>query len=223
LRLAARHRRCVVWVLLSLISAASLLRPPAARADGDPASDVLLVDNVFLPYSSPVAPSLAALLTKTVRSAHAAGFPIKVALIGTPQDLGAVPRLFGTPQRYAQFLDLEISYNSQAKLLVVMPQGFGTVGVGPPGTLSAVHVDAAQKADGLARAAIEAVAALARRQGYSIPAPALPGAGTGSETTPWPFVAVGAGLIVLVGAGLADRRRRSRKPHGAGTVGGADG
>ena len=209
--------------MLTLMAAPSLLGPAAARADGDPASDVLLVNNVFLPYSSPVAPSLAALLTRTVRSAHAAGFPIKVALIGTPQDLGAVPRLFGTPQRYAQFLDLEISYNSQAKLLVVMPQGFGTVGVGPPGTLSALHVDAAQRADGLARAAIEAVAALARREGYSIPTPALPGADTGSETTPWPFLAVGAGLIVLVGAGLADRRRRSRKPHGAGSVSGTDG
>jgi hypothetical protein len=212
----------VVGVLLTLMPAPALLRPAAARADGDPASDVLLVDNVFLPYSSPVAPSLASLLTRTVRSAHAAGFPIKVALIGTPQDLGAVPRLFGTPQRYAQFLDLEISYNSQAKLLVVMPQGFGTVGVGPSRALDAIHVDPAQKSDGLARAAIEAVAALARQAGHPIPAPVLPDADGGGHTNPWPWVALAAGLILLVVAGMAAYRRRSRTSHHAGSVGGTD-
>jgi hypothetical protein len=209
LTLAARHRWCVLCVLVSLMPASELLRPAIARADGDPASDVLLTENVYLPYSSPVAPSLASILATTVRHAHAAGFPIKVALIQSPQDLGAVPRLFGTPQRYAKFLDLEISYNSQAKLLVVMPQGFGTAGVGSSTSLSGIHVDGKQRSDGLARAAVEAVAALARGEGHPIPTPALPHADTGGGASPWPFVVVGAGLIVLVGAGVSTLRGRT--------------
>jgi hypothetical protein len=208
--IAARHRWCLGWLLLSLTFGPALLRPVTARADGDPASDVLLTEDVFLPYSLPVSPSLASMLSATVRRAHAAGFPIKVALIQGPTDLGAVPGLFGTPQRYVKFLDLEISYNSQPKLLVVMPQGFGTAGVGPVGSLSAIHVDAAQKSDGLARAAIEAVAALARREGHPIAASALPSADGGGGTSPLPFVLVGAGLIVLVGAGVATLLKRTR-------------
>lgn len=208
--IAGRHRWCVACLLLSVMLGPALLRPPTARADGDPASDVLLTQDVFFPYSAPVSSSLAAALSATVRRAHAAGFPIKVALIQGPIDLGAVPRLFGTPQRYATFLDLEISYNSQAKLLVVMPQGFGTVGVGPSGSLSAIHVDAAHKSDGLARAAIEAVAALARREGHPVAAPALPGAESGGGASPLPFVLVGAGVIVLVGVGVATLLRRPR-------------
>jgi hypothetical protein len=35
-----------------------MLAPAAARADGDPASDVLLGENVFYPYSPPVSTSL---------------------------------------------------------------------------------------------------------------------------------------------------------------------
>ena len=34
------------------------VRPPAALADGDPASDVLLGQSVFYPYSPPVAAGL---------------------------------------------------------------------------------------------------------------------------------------------------------------------
>ena len=42
--------------------------------------------------------------------AKAEGFPVKVALIAAPTDLGVIPDLFGKPQPYAQFLDQEISF-----------------------------------------------------------------------------------------------------------------
>ena len=63
----------------------------AARADGDPASDVLLTENVFLPFTPAVSTALARTLTTTVARAHAAGYPIKVALIESAMDLGADP------------------------------------------------------------------------------------------------------------------------------------
>ncbi len=46
-----------------------------------------------------------------------AGFPIKVALIASPTDLGVIPNLFGRPQSYASFLDQEISFQGKQRLL----------------------------------------------------------------------------------------------------------
>jgi len=207
LSLSTARARGTVVVLIAL--ALALLMPTATYADGDPASDVLLTEDVFLPYAPPVAPSLVAILTNTVVRAHAAGFPIKVALIESPQDLGALPTLYGHPQRYANFLDVEISYNSTAKLLVVMPQGFGRSAVGPSAALAAIHVDAAQRANGLARAAIRAVVALADRAGDQIPLPKLPGAGTPGGGIELPLIAVPVVLVLVLGGVAGARRRRS--------------
>jgi hypothetical protein len=203
LSIAARLRSCTVLVVILFTFAG--MASPTAHADGDPASDVLLVQDVFLPFSSPVSRSLASILSSTVRRAHAARFPIKVALIESRIDLGADPELYGTPQRYASFLDIEISYNSQAKLLVVMPQGFGTSAAGPASALTGVHIDAAEKTDCLARAAIEAVVALADRAGHPIAAPALPSTASGGSP-PWVLIAPVA-IVLLVGCGVAIRRK----------------
>ena len=196
---------------LALIAALSAT-PSGARADGDPASDVLLTENVFLPYAPPVSPALAGALTATVARAHAAGFPIKVALIESAMDLGADPELFGTPQRYARFLDTEITYNDTPPLLVVMPQGAATAATVPTGILAAVHVDAAARSDGLARAAIAALITLARRAGHPIAAPALPQASApsgGAHTVIMPIVGGALAVIAAAAGALALRRRRS--------------
>ena len=76
-----------------------------ARADGDPASDVLLGQSVFYPYQPAVSASLQKQLDAETAAAQKAKFPIKVALIGSPVDLGVIPDLFGQPQKYANFLD----------------------------------------------------------------------------------------------------------------------
>ena len=107
---------------------AALLRAAAARADGDPASDMLLGENVFYPYSPPVAALGAARRSTRRRPRPSAGFPIKVALIAAPIDLGVIPDLFGKPQPYAHFLDQEISFQGQQRLLVVMAAGYGLEG-----------------------------------------------------------------------------------------------
>src|SRR5580658_2765931 len=85
-----------------------LVGPGRASADGDPASDVLLIANVFYPYQETVSNNLIAALNLTTARAHTAKFPIRVAIIATPADLGAIPELFGKPQQYANFLDREI-------------------------------------------------------------------------------------------------------------------
>ena len=198
---------CTRMIVLVILLTLAGMAPRSARADGDPASDVLLVQNVFLPFTPPVSRSLASILDSTISSAHAAGFPIKVALIESRIDLGADPQLYGTPQRYASFLDVEISYNSRAKLLVVMPQGFGTAAAGPLSALTGIRIDAAQKTDGLARAAIEAVVALADRAGHRIAAPALPSTAASGGSPPWVLIAPAIAAVLLIGGGVVARRK----------------
>jgi hypothetical protein len=117
---------------LALIAAALTgLATQAARADGDPASDVLYFQDVFLPYVKPSADA-AAKLTATVAAANKAGFRIKVAVIASQQDLGSVPSLFNRQDLYARFLGAELKTFYTQRLLVVMPAGFGIYDNGKP-------------------------------------------------------------------------------------------
>jgi hypothetical protein len=162
-------RRAVVWIAL-LLAAAVLALPGLAAADGDPASDTLLGQNVFYPYSPPVARAVKRGLDQQTAAAKRAGFPIKVALIGAPTDLGTVPSLFGMPQAYAKFLDQEISFQGPQPLLVVMSAGYGVQGVKAPGSLalSALPKPAGTTSTDLARAAQTAVAKLASASGHTL-------------------------------------------------------
>jgi hypothetical protein len=101
-----------------------LLVVPTALADGDPASDTLLVRNVFLPYPAPTAQNGNA-LSREVALAYGRGYRLKVAVIASERDLGAVPSLFGHPADYAKFLGQELQQYYVGPLLIVMPAGFG--------------------------------------------------------------------------------------------------
>jgi hypothetical protein len=96
-----------------------------ARADGDPASDYLIGQQVFLPYDAKIPRPAQRKLLATVKAANEQGFKIRVALIWSDYDLGSVTALWKQPQRYARFLGVELSYYYKQRLLVVMPNGFG--------------------------------------------------------------------------------------------------
>jgi hypothetical protein len=95
-----------------------------ACADGDPASDVLLEQNVYVPYRAP-SPAARSTLTRATDGVYAGGGRVKVALIFSAEDLGAIPSLFGQPGEYAHFLGVELGLWYGGPLLVVMPVGFG--------------------------------------------------------------------------------------------------
>jgi hypothetical protein len=97
----------------------------SARADGDPASDYLLVQRVFVPYEGAGASAQQHELTKAVSAANKAGFKIRVAVIFSNYDLGSVTSLWRKPQTYARFLGFELSFVYKQRLLIVMPNGFG--------------------------------------------------------------------------------------------------
>jgi hypothetical protein len=107
---------CAALLLLALAA--------GARADGDPASDVLYTQDVFIPYPPPSKASVTA-LKRSVAAVYAKRFRIKVAVIATAPDLGAVPQMFGKPTAYGRFLGQEISPIFVGPLLIVMRGGYG--------------------------------------------------------------------------------------------------
>jgi len=118
------RRSTAVALALVAAAAAGSTRPPAALADGDPASDVLVYQPVFFPYS-PAPGALKRELTGLVRSANQQGYAIRVAVIQSRRDLGSVPMLFGRPSVYARFLSSELSSIWRQRVLIVMPGGYG--------------------------------------------------------------------------------------------------
>jgi hypothetical protein len=122
-------RRLAVLVVL-----AALLAAPAARADGDPASDYLIGQKVFFPYDLKVAPTARQQITALVDEANRAGYRIRVAMIWSSYDLGSVTSLWRRPKTYARFLGAELRYVYRDRLLIVMPNGFGFNRSGHPAT-----------------------------------------------------------------------------------------
>jgi hypothetical protein len=203
-------------VFLAAIAGLAIV-PGAARADGDPASDMLLAQNVFYPFAPAVSAAVQKTLNAEAAAAGHAHFPIKVALIESPADLGAIPSLFAKPQQYASFLDQEISFaNTKDLLLVVMPNGYGVAGLTPPATSAATSLPRPTErgSDGLARAALAAIPKLAAASGH--PIGAVSGAsgtgagGGGGGATVGGAAALAVGAVVIAGGVMWFRRRRAQ-------------
>lgn len=201
-------------VLLALIATVAALTPPAARADGDPASDVLLGEAVYYPYSPPVSAATTKALNATMAAAAKAHFNLKVALIAAPTDLGVIPDLFGKPQKYADFLDQEISFtNRRQPLLVVMKAGYGLQGVSPAvhSAAASLPAPAGASSEALARAALAAVPKLASADGHKLGAisPAGSSHSSGGSSSNLPLLIILIGCAVLAAGALVALRQRS--------------
>jgi hypothetical protein len=109
--------------LLTLLILAAVAAP-SARADGDPASDYLVVQNTFFGVGLPSRAAVSA-LNASVAAVYAHGYRVRVAVVATPTDLGSIPSLFGRPAEYAKFLGTELRGYYVGPLLIVMPAGFG--------------------------------------------------------------------------------------------------
>jgi hypothetical protein len=111
-------------LLLAALGAACTLAT-TARADGDPASDYLLGSQVFLPFDAKLPQDRQREFTSLVAATNKAGYTIRVAIISSAYDMGAVTSLWRKPRTYARFLALEIGFVYRQRLLIVMPNGFG--------------------------------------------------------------------------------------------------
>ena len=210
----------------SVVSATLLMAaacPGFALADGDPGSDVLVYQSLFVTSNAGTSVAMQVQLNGLLAQAKQAGVPIRVAIIAHPSDLGAVSELWGKPRAYARFLGYELSLAYQQRLLVVMPNGLGLSwpkhSTGDEyRALAGTRI--APGGDGLATAAETGVMALAHSAGVTLhvkatgeaspssshagtPAPATsPGARTGSGHR-WVTTAGLAVLAILVAVGIA--------------------
>jgi cytochrome oxidase Cu insertion factor (SCO1/SenC/PrrC family)/thiol-disulfide isomerase/thioredoxin len=231
-----RAARCALAALA--VCAVAMLAAPVARGDGDPGSDVLVYQQLFVASDAgmPVAQQLA--LGRVLRAAAGAGFPVRVAIIAKRDDLGAITELWRRPRAYARFLGIELSTAYAQRLLVVMPNGFGFNW--PRHSTSAAYRQLARIAIGpggvgLADAAERAVQTLAGAAhvtlhvpagapgGTGVPASATGGAVSQPATQPNPgrgtdtllaIIVAGVAALVALALGLRAglrRRRRARR------------
>jgi hypothetical protein len=123
----------------------------------------------FLPYVHPVSKPAAVRLQKVVAASRRGHYPVKVALISGPSDLGVVPGLFGQPQNYARFMTEEMRGQIVDPVLVVMPDGLGFAVSGRPLSLGPVtNLKPGPTPDDLASAASTAIPKLAQANGHTL-------------------------------------------------------
>ncbi len=214
---------------LALLAAGPLTS--TARADGDPGSDVLVYQPLFIGPDAGVSVDEQVRLGALLRQAQRRGFPIRVAIISSRFDLGSVTELWRKPRAYARFLGLELSLAYRKRLLVVMPNGFGFNW--PRHSTGAAYrmlggVAIRSGGNGLAAAAQTAVKSVAAAEGVkltstggrstgSVPAatkrPSVTQASRGSGTEVTVVIAV---LAALSGLALAGRVASGWRPRRGG-------
>ena len=206
----------------------ALIAAPGALADGDPASDVLVQNTLFNPIGSGVSLSSQTRLEAVLRASAQAGFPIRVALIASANDLGTATALWRDPRDYARYLWIELSQLYGGQVLVVMPSGFGLYGTrsGPhpvkSGELS-VRATAPAAGEQLATAALSAVPLLASAAGHPIPGAKLAAAdrlsargqngSAGGALPPTAVIALVVGALLIALAWTLSLRARPLQPR----------
>jgi hypothetical protein len=197
------------FALFALLTAC-LWVPEPAHANGDPASDYLLTQSVFLPFTTKIDRNEVKKLDVLLREAGQKKFRIRVAMILAPSDLGTAFSLFQKPEKYARFLGLELSFVYRGRLLVVMPNGYGYSVNGDPDPKASAPLkglpppgrDATKEVQG----AILAVQRLAAADGHRLATPKV-GGSTGRDRLT--IAAAATAGIALIAAFVVYRRRRS--------------
>ena len=199
----------------------ALAAPPIARADSDPASDTLLLQDVYLPIQPPMPPAYASAIRSMAASAKKAGFQLKVAIVATPNDLGLVPQLFNKPQAYAPYLGREIDFQKKNSLLVVMPTGYGTNDVLPKVAASIKSLPApGASLDSIGKGTLTAIGHMSAAAGHPVPVPKVKsGGGSGGSTSPAVIFGVPVLFLALAGGLMALRRRQTPPPPAAASNG----
>jgi hypothetical protein len=179
----------------------------SARADGDPASDVLVAaPPIFLSADSGATYAEKETIADQLNRAARRGHTLRVAVISHRDDLGSVTGYWGDPAAYAQFLGQELPLNYRGQLLVVMPSGFG---VSRQGRLRRTAVTGlAPRAGHLIEATEQAVARLtgvAPAGSVVVPASSVASPASGAG---W-WIATALAITLVAAAWTASLRARS--------------
>jgi len=163
-----RPLRLLVAALLALLCA-----PVAAFAHGDASTHYLETGDFYPGFGARASQATELKLIGLLDAAKAAGYPMKVSILGDESDVMDTPEMLQHPQRYATFVATELE-RSHVQLVgpvvVVSPYGVGVAGPG------AERLDLQTGADGeqLVAAAATAVRALADTAGHPLPANVAP-------------------------------------------------
>lgn len=209
--------RARILAVTAILALACGLSAAPALGDGDPASDVLAAQALFLPEDANVPPAQQTELGALLAAASRMGFQLRVALVASPADLGSVTGLWRQPQSYASFLGQELSLTYRGPLLVVMPNGFGLYGTrGAAAKAALAGLRPPGGANGIGGAALSATERLASAAGHPLPTPAAsaPSGRTSGDPEAWIAFAAGV-LLVLIAWGASLRARPLRLRGGA--------
>ncbi len=199
--------RLLAACLISTVVAGSLAE--SAIADGDPASDVLATQTLFLPQDAHLSAGTQAQLVSLLNAAQRSGYHIRVAVIASQADLGSITELWQKPVDYARFLGQELSLLYRGELLVVMPAGFGLYrDAGAASAAQPAPFSASAPGNALGPATLAAIQRLAAASDHALAlsAPRATSARRGSDPLPW-LVFTG-GLIVVIASWVASIRAR---------------
>jgi hypothetical protein len=204
--------------LVLVAAAVALVAVPVARANGDPASDILITNQVYIGPEVPISNADRDALVKTVAAANERGYPIRVALIPFTSDLGTAVSLWGRPQDYAKFLGSELAFVYTKPLLIAMPSGFGVYHRNKPVAEQQrvlARVPPGKTPAAVAQQTTKAVRALAAARGITLPAVS----GGGHDWRDRAIIAAAGLLVVALVAVVVVRRLgrgRMRSPKALG-------
>jgi hypothetical protein len=219
-------RRLALLTGLTAAMAAALVLPAGALAHGDPASHYLETDQLYPGFANRPSQALELQLLGLLEAARRDGYPIKVGIVGSPDDLTDDPSMFGRPQAYAEKVaGLLAGLKLKAPIVIVSPKGFGIAQPGTrtdPARLNArIRLSRNASGDDLALAAARAVRSIAAAAGHALPADIPPakvlspvpggdsGGGIGSAL---PFLLF-AGVFVSAWIYYEARTRLGRHPR----------
>jgi hypothetical protein len=187
-------------IALGLATATAALCAVGARANGDPASDVLPFSPVYYSIKNPQSAASGRDLLKITKVAATKKHPIRVAVIAMPSDLGLIQSLWQKPQPYAEFLGKELVQFARYRgtTLIAMPNGYGVYGPlaekGRP-ALARLPKPGTGDLDKLGADAATATRRVAAANGEVLPPPSSDSSGTPT----WVIAAAALGGIALVG------------------------
>ena len=199
-------RKALLLVVLAALAAA-----PFAHADGDPASDWLLSQAVFVPPDAGISGAKVKELSALLADAKSNGYTVRVALIASRYDMGAVTILYKKPHEYAPFLSTELAFVYKGRVLVVMPNGYAIARDGKKDPREQKVLDrlaAPASQGGLVVGAERAVQALAANAGIHVTGSIKASGGSSSNQDRLIIIVAGAALIAAA-AGFSLWRRRA--------------
>ena len=217
------HRLVLALASTVILALATGWLAGSARADGDPASDVLATQSLFLPQDAGIPLGQQGQVTGLLDAAARSGYPIRVAIIASRTDLGSVTELWRQPATYAHFLGQELSLVYRGPLLVVMPDGYGfyrQAGALPAAESALAGLPKPVGGTELGTTTLTAIERVAAASGYSIQVPPATAITTGGGMDTLPVIALAIGVVLIAVAWTASLRVRPPRVRRGGARGG---